>query len=137
MIDTTTTLVKAYFDALKALDVPVFSFYAPVERAGKEYIVIRQFSRVDNYRAGSIDTVQVSIIVNVDRKEKGINRINEIANDVFSKVYKNNHFTLKLDDVQNSTNSMIGDKTTFLELGQNIQAQRVLLFEHEIYFENY
>lgn len=136
MLDTTTTLIKAYYRELKNISVPVYSFYAPIERAGNAYVIIRQFDRRDAHRAGSIDTVQLTIIVNSTKKGNSLNKLNTIAGEIFNKIYPKNNHVISVDGVQNVVQNMIADKTTFLPLGQNIQGQRVILFEHEIYFNN-
>ena len=141
MRDVNNDIRKAYYEALKLMvvdskDVPVYAFQAPADVAATGYITFSIVSSTDNSTSSSSDTktsVQVKIYTFGTTSNAGTFCEN-IANEVFERIYNTTSGVLTLDNHQMVSTSLVNDIQSELSVkGSRVYIDRIITFVHNIF----
>ncbi len=137
MKDINYALRKAYFDALSGItDVPVYYQCLPNNAAPESYIVYRSIQSTDASTKNSSDTftnITVEIHTYTDIVNSGLSA-DEIADEVYSRIYAFTQDVLELDGVQMVNTKATNDVTQNFIMQSNRQyISRYITFRHYIF----
>ncbi len=143
MRDINTSLLKNYFTAFagityNAIPVPVYSGILPDNVNPNNYILFGEVSNNDLSTKGSSDTntlMRVSIHTFSEKYQSTI-PVNEIANQVYQRIYPYTQFNLDLteDDLQIFSTELVSDQTQHIALDNSrAYIDRVIIFRHKIF----
>ena len=141
MRDVNYQIRRAYYNALKLMlvdgvDIPVYAFQAPATEDTAGYIVFQVISNVDNSTANSSDvktTVRINIYTYGGIGNTG--RFSEnIANEVYERIYNKTTSMLTLDNHQMVSTSLVNDIQSELSVkGSRVYIDRIITFVHNIF----
>lgn len=138
MVDLNTSLRKAYFAALSAIDppIPVFYYAAPPNKKYDQYIVYRSLTNKDESTKSTSDT-RTFIIVEIYSRNLAVNSgaiVDEIAGKVMDEIYPDRHTHLQIDGGQIVTTEMTFDLVNpYTVISGEVYLSRFLTFKHIIY----
>lgn len=137
MIDINISLRNAYKQALSGIDgVPVYYMAVPSTVSPANYIVFRSISSNDASTFNSSDTntsVTVEIHTWTDGSNSGLSA-DQVAREVFNRLYANPQFVLQLDGAQMVSTRMTNDVTqNFTNSGNRTYVSRYITFKHNIF----
>lgn len=135
MKDSFNPILKSYNVAFTTLSVPAWALQAPVN-PGDLYVVYSPISATgDESKTCSGQEVYVRVSIYNDNIISGkISKINDIANEVYNLIYANPGSKMNVIGMQNYGTELVSDNIVSLSLGQRVQTQRVIIFNHKIFF---
>ncbi len=135
MKDFNTSLLKAYYSAINALDIPVYEGEEPDDVLDKIYCVLSDVTNQDVSTKSSFDfncSIQISIH-SWEYKYVNSTELNEKVNLILGAIKPEKISTLIADGVQVSTTKLTQDITQRLGiLGERKFISRILIFNHLI-----
>jgi len=133
--DFNTSLLKAYYSAINALDIPVYEGEEPDDVLDKIYCVLSDVTNQDVSTKSSFDfncSIQISIH-SWEYKYVNSTELNEKVNLILGAIKPEKISTLIADGVQVSTTKLTQDITQRLGiLGERKFISRILIFNHLI-----
>lgn len=135
MKDFNTSLLKAYYSAINALDIPVYEGEEPDDVLDKIYCVLSDVTNQDVSTKSSFDfncSIQISIH-SWEYKYVNSTELNEKVNLILGAIKPEKISTLIADGVQVSTTKLTQDITQRLGiLGERKFISRIIIFNHLI-----
>lgn len=143
MLSVNLSLSRAYYAALSTITylgnpVPVFKNQIPTTIAPGIYIMFGRIRNTDNSPKTSSMTqtsVTVTVYTNFLKYNDGV-AVDEVANEVLNRIYKNGTFKLQLAEsfFQLAGTSLQNDFVQdFSEDKQNTYIDRIMIFNHQIF----
>lgn len=143
MKDINAALQKAYFTALTGITynsvaVPVYYMTAPDDLTADNYIIFGGVTNNDISTKGSSDTnslMRVTIHTKSNKYNSG-KAANDIAGQVFERIYPNPQSVLTLEGLQMYSTELHSDITQDYSIKNSVSfIDRILIFRHKIYHQ--
>lgn len=141
MKDINASLQKSYYTALNGIvyndaAVPIYYMTAPDDLVVDNYIIFGGVTNNDISTKGSSDTntlMRVTIHTKSNKYNSG-QAANNIAGQVFDRIYPNPQFVLSLDGFQMYSTELHSDLTQDYSIKNSVSfIDRILIFRHKIF----
>lgn len=135
MKDSFNPILKYYKTALAGLSVTAWALNAPVH-PGNSYVVYAPITAIgDENKTCSGQEVSVRISIYDDNIITGKqSNVNDIADEIYSTIYPDPGSNITTTGMQSWDTSLVTDTIYTLQLGAKVQTQRVIIFNHKIFF---
>jgi hypothetical protein len=137
MIDINSALLQAYYEAINALDIPVYEGEEPDNVAHKIYAVLTNISTTDTSTKNSSDVnATIQVIVNSwDFKYNNSKSLNSAVNQIISAISSSQNNVLDLSDygLQMLNLSVNTETQNYGNLDGRIYISRIITFKQDIF----